>query len=237
MDTLIQYILDPRKEEKEGDVPFELRAYDTIFTFTLDILREDIEFLEKEYELLRKNFENRKINPTISLTKLGVIEKKLKEFSARVTGLDKSIDQIIEDDEDLSRMELSRHFKNPSLYEKQILGKPSADMDILIEYCDRELDGLTSRIKQLDDDIKATERLFTLRIGIIRNKILQVDLYASMIQLGIGFGTCLSGIFGMNLLSKLEERDNMFNAISFVVAILVGLSSIAIGWLRWGVGI
>eukprot|EP00917_Polyrhabdina_sp_WS-2016_P023617 GHVP01051179.1.p1 GENE.GHVP01051179.1~~GHVP01051179.1.p1 ORF type:complete len:181 (-),score=18.71 GHVP01051179.1:63-605(-) len=175
--------------------------------------------------------------PAVSLTVLEEMDKSLKIFNSRVESIDKAFDQLIEDEEDLKRMELTKHAKDPSLYSKPIAETVNADIDILLEYCDRELDGLTARVKELDEGIRSTERQFNLRMGILRNRILQVDLYASMIHLGLGFGTCISGIFGMNLLSNLEENPHMFVAISSTISIVVGLSTLAIVWLRCGVGL
>ena len=58
--------------------------------------------------------------------------------------------------------------------------------------------------------IESSQEIITLNLDATRNRIIRLNLYIAMGTLGFSFSATVAGIFGMNLVSGLEEHPTAF---------------------------
>ena len=81
----------------------------------------------------------------------------------------------------------------------------------------QDIRGLGARAERLRFEITSTEKLVTLELDAVRNRLLQVDLALESMTMTIGFGAMIAGLFGMNLKSGKETTDGWFWGICILV--------------------
>ncbi|KAF8821849.1 CorA family Mg2+ transporter protein [Cardiosporidium cionae] len=203
--------------------PFEFIALECIISTAFEQLNEDIVVLEGQLETVAMKVEYNKSSNSLVLEELHLLKEPVSVYDDRVNGFDKAFNKLIADTEDLKRMEITRYFSDPELYEKdRKLEAPNPDLQILLEYFDQELDQFSERVRRLKASIENTERLLGLRLAISRNRLIQLDLGATIIGTGIAVGACLTGIFGMNLTSGYEQTPGLFSWVSTIVSLCCG---------------
>ncbi|KAJ1448850.1 hypothetical protein M885DRAFT_537618 [Pelagophyceae sp. CCMP2097] len=108
----------------------------------------------------------------------------------------------------------------------QILKEMSVDKveDVFENYLCR-WEYLNDAIEKLTGNIEGTKKLLELALDNERNRIERMELYLSIGGLSFGMVAGVSGIFGMNLVSGLEETPGVFGAvIGATIVVAVGLS-------------
>eukprot|EP01069_Polyplicarium_translucidae_P005484 Polyplicarium_translucidae@DN2796_c0_g1_i2.p1 len=193
---------DPPEEtptEWPSNYPFEFAALEVLLTAAFQQLNADIHHFESRILTTKEHVQKRQTQAR-DLEALQDLKMPLERVGDRVTLFDKSFDALLDNADDLKRMELTKYHHNKKLHEiDRKEESPSADLEILLEYFDQEMELYMSRVKTLRMQIESIERMMSLRMSIIRNMLIRFDLAVSLIGLGTMFGTCISGIFGMNL--------------------------------------
>jgi len=106
------------------------------------------------------------------------------------------------------------------------------NLEMLLENYINEIEWISSEVGELIDEISNSEQNLVLQLDIIRNRMLRFELLLSISSFVVGTGALVTGAFGMNLLSHLELRRNMFWSVS--AAILAGMAGIAAGSIKYG---
>jgi hypothetical protein len=78
----------------------------------------------------------------------------------------------------------------------------------------------------LQHRIQTTESLVMMKLDYGRNYLLALDLVFSLVGVGIGVGTLISGIFGMNLKFGISDSSRTF----WFVFALIALGATMIIW-------
>lgn len=203
---------------------FEIIALETLLSAAFEQLNQDIVQLESEFTRIRTKLQKR--NPTsLDLENLHDIKAPIKVYADRVKAFDKAFDELTGSPISMARMELTKLSKNPDLYETAApVSDPNSDLELLLEFFDQEIDLFTERVNKIQQSINDAERLISLRLSLMRNRLINLEMSATLISAGIALGTCLSGLFGMNLRSGFEQSYVMFIVISVIVAVVTAAS-------------
>lgn len=214
----------------EGDVdmtnmPYEFRALDGILINVCMSLEEDFTSIEPT---ILENLDDLPTRLTSrQLEDLRSFKQRLSQFSARSQDVQRVLQDILEEDEDMINMYLTEkkcypeHIRNPIEHD---------EIEILSESYLQIVDHLTNRAELLDNAIDDTEDLVTIRLDTIRNRILFVELTLNIIALVFGAGSLVAGIFGMNLgIPVFKEEFSSQNYFFFCTTITMS-SIISLYW-------
>ena len=83
-------------------------------------------------------------------------------------------------------------------------------IETLLDVYGARLESLVDRIEGLASNIETTQGVLELSLDNERNRIARLELLLSMAGTGLGVCAAVSGFFGMNLLSGLEEARRLF---------------------------
>ncbi|CEM13102.1 unnamed protein product [Vitrella brassicaformis CCMP3155] len=106
---------------------------------------------------------------------------------------------------------------------------PNSDLDILLEYFDQEVDELVERTRMMKEKLVNIEYLITIRLDIVRNRLMLVDTSATVISGGLAMGAVITGAFGMNLTNELETDAMAFEVVVAVVVSVFVLTCLLVG--------
>jgi magnesium transporter len=135
------------------------------------------------------------------------LKNKIDELRKRVKEIKRAINDILENDEDMSMMYLTPH-SDSELKSIEIAGvrnvMPSVvdtmDLEMLFETYLNEIEWISSEVEEVIDEIKNTEENVVLQLNILQNRILRFELSLSMSSFVVTCGALITGLFGMNLI-------------------------------------
>lgn len=96
----------------------------------------------------------------------------------------------------------------------------------LLCWCEQDIYSTRTKATLLQHRIQATESLVMMKLDYGRNYLLALDLVFSLVGVGLGVGTLISGIFGMNLKIDVPNTTASF----WWVLVTIFLGSILIIW-------
>ncbi|KEP62795.1 UNVERIFIED_CONTAM: CorA family Mg2+ transporter protein [Hammondia hammondi] len=217
-------------------LPFEFAALECIFFAAFQQLNSDILYLERKFaDTRQKTSKNTEIS-SILMEGLHSLKEPVAFYQDRVNAFDKAFDELLLNSADLHRMELTKLHRNPDLYgDDPNRDQVNPELEILLEYFDQEMDQFKVRVRHLKEGIENTERLISLRLSLMRNRLIRWELAAAVVAAGLAIGTCISGLFGMNLENGYEDgktsSHDVFLAVSGVVTAVALLSILVVVYL------
>ncbi len=146
--------------------------------------------------------------------KLLAAKKKLSKLAKNTRELNDILDEILDDNEEISDMYLG---KAP---------KETDDLESILENVVEQLEDTSNRIDELDENIDDTQEILTLKLSSRRNKIIQIDLILTSMTAVMAFLAIVTGFFGMNILNKVETRFDVLLWVLlglFLFSILSGI--------------
>ena len=84
----------------------------------------------------------------------------------------------------------------------------------LLESYHRRLLRVRHELHHMSRRVKNSKELASIHIDLVRNHIVRTDLNLAMVGVGLSACTAVAGIFGMNLLSGLEEAPGLFGTVA-----------------------
>ena len=203
-----------------NSMPYEFRALEGIFVNVCLSLEKDFSSLEPT---ILENLDDLPTKLTSrQLEELRSFKQRLSQFSARSQEVQRVIQEILEEDENMINMYLTEKSTFPK-HRRNLV--EHEEIEIISESYLQIIDHLTNRAELLDNAIDDTEDLVTIRLDTIRNKILFVELTLNILGLAFAAGSLVSGIFGMNLGIPIFKEENG-SGMYFAVCVFVILCSI-----------
>ncbi|KAG8993201.1 magnesium ion transporter, partial [Tulasnella sp. 427] len=211
---------------KSTGLPYEFRALDSILLSVLSALEAEMAFMrhlvggllgELEDDIDRDKFK-----------RLLHYSRRLSAFQNRAKLVQQSLDEVLEQDEDLSAMYLS----------DKKAGTPRAisnheELEVLLESYSKQVEEIVNESETTISNVQSTQEIVELILDSNRNALLALDLKISIATMGIGFGALVASFFGMNLTSHIEDHPYAFAGITTVAALCsVGISYLGIRTLH-----
>ncbi|KAI9637861.1 putative magnesium ion transporter [Dioszegia hungarica] len=195
--------------EEEGEhgeeigMAYEHRALESILVATANALEEEMAFTRSLVQQLLEDLDG-DINRD-NLKRLLYYSRKMVGFQSRARYVKRAVDEILDNDEDLSEMYLT----------STALGRPRASHDhvkleLLLESFTQQVEEIVSEIDTTVANMQSTQEIAELMLDSGRNALMTLDIKISIATLGIGTGALLAGVFGMNLTSSLESTPYAF---------------------------
>lgn len=166
------------------------------------------------------------------LETLREFKNTMNEFESQVDGVRRVLMELLDNEEDLRLLYLTKLHEDPSLL-MDLYSFDSEEAEVLIENYLQDIFSTRTQADLMQHRITNTESLVMLKLDSMRNYLLRVDLVFSLMTISLSVGTLLAGVFGMNLASGVEEAWGWFwgVAITCVVAFIV-ITAIGILFFR-----
>lgn len=187
--------------------PYESRALEAV-------LMSATGSLEAEYEGVREPVVRvlRELEEDIDRDKLRhllIYSKKLGTFEQKARLVRDAIDGLLDADDDLAAMYLTEKAQG-----KERAEDDHTEIEMLLESYHRVCDEIFQVSGNLVSNIRNTEEVVRAILDANRNSLMLLDLKFSIGTLGLGGGTFLAALYGMNLRNFMEEADFGFAGIS-----------------------
>ncbi|KAL0636060.1 magnesium ion transporter [Maublancomyces gigas] len=190
-----------------GGLPYEMRALESILISVCAALEAEMKVLQELVITLLGDLEE-DIDRD-KLRQLLIYSKKLSTFEQKAKLIRDAIEEILEADDDLADMYLSEKMRGKS--------RPTdehTEIEMLLESYHKICDEIVQISSNLVSSIRNTEEIVNIILDANRNSLMLLDLKFSIGTLGIGSGTFVAGLYGMNLKNFMEESDFAFWGVS-----------------------
>jgi len=187
----------------EVQIPFEMHAYEAIFTAVKTLLSKQLDRLklasEKALSRMRKGGT---LLPLNLQEEMREIKNTASEMAATVDLYRGAMNELIDNDDQMALMNLTQLARDPSLYRTPLCPEILAsheDVEELLQTYVMDYDSLSTKLKCLRDKIQNAEDLVSLRLDTSRNELLVANTAFALLSCCIGIGAYITGVFGMNL--------------------------------------
>lgn len=202
------------------DLPFELQAVDAVLSCVSSLLSSDASELRHRVHIAMAALrgDSRKSTPgDHAQEKFRILKDGAREMEARVQGFVRALNLVLDEDEDMSLMNLSRLITHPERFiqpvSQEILEEESDEPELLLESYMQQSLSTANTLELLQGQITSTEELVTMKLDAIRNRLLYISTMVSIASLCVATASLVGSIFGMNLLNNLENDPNAFEQV------------------------
>jgi magnesium transporter len=219
---LLDAFVENEWNELEGrdwiDLPFELQCVDAVLSSVSAILAEDVLELQHDANSMIVQF----LEPgsdvgDYSQEILRQMKNSVLEMISRVDGYCRAMDDLLEDDEDMALMNLSRLLTHPERFiqpvPQSILDEESDEPELIVEAHLQRGHTLANALRLVQGQVTSTEDFAERKSDTIRNQLLFINLLLQTMALAVAVGSFIGAIFGMNVLNGYEESHKVFVAI------------------------
>lgn len=190
-----------------GGLPYEMRALEAILISVTAALEAEMRVLQGLVVQLLGELEE-DIDRD-QLRQLLIYSKKLSTFEQKAKLIRNAIEEILDADDDLADMYLTEKLQgNERPMEEH------TEVEMLLESYHKICDEIVQITSNLVSSIRSTEEIVNIILDANRNSLMLLDLKFSIGTLGIGAGTFIAGLYGMNLTNFIEESDFAFLGVS-----------------------
>jgi len=152
-------------------------------------------------------------------------------MEGRVQGFVRAMNEVLDDDEDMTLMNLSRLLTHPERFlqpvSQEILHEESDEPELILEAYLQQALSIVNELDLLKGQIMTTEEQISMTLDAIRNRLLYINTLLSVASLCVSLGSFIGSIFGMNLTNSIETNDTAFMKVT--VGTIVGMAGM------WGV--
>ena len=203
-----------------AELPFELLALDVVLESVVALLLEDAAKLSNKAHTVMKSVytkDERSKESNHNMEQLRNLKNKVKEMDFRIKGFTRAIDQILNDDEDMALMNLSRLLSHPERFilpvSPDIINEESDEPELILEAYLQQALTASNSLELVSGQITTTEQLIDMKLDTIRNRLLFVNTVLSLIMLFVTAASVVGSFFGMNLYNGLEEDPFAFRRV------------------------
>ncbi|KAI9652909.1 MAG: magnesium ion transporter [Alyxoria varia] len=188
-------------------LPYEFRALEAVLIAVTSGLEGEFEGVrEPTVRVLRELEEDIDRD---KLRHLLIYSKKLSSFQQRARLVREAIDDILEADDDLADMYLTEKQNGKVRSEDD-----HTEIEMLLESYHKVCDEIVQISGNLVSNIRNTEEIVKAILDANRNSLMLLDLKFSIGTLGLGGGTFVAALYGMNLKNFMEESELGFWGVS-----------------------
>ncbi|CAI9118305.1 OLC1v1019861C2 [Oldenlandia corymbosa var. corymbosa] len=218
--------LHEREIAEEDDSPFEFKALEVALEAVCSHLNARSTELEAAVypalDMLTSKISSR------NLERLRKLKSQMTRLTARVQKVRDEIEQLLDDDDDMADLYLSRRIVseipemsgssavNQSIYSLSVEPKISRasrislassygdendaeEVEMLLEAYFIQIDGTLDKLATLREYIDSTEDYINIQLDSHRNQLIQLDFFLSTGTVSLTIFALVTGIFGMNI--------------------------------------
>lgn len=218
--SVFLYHLEHNLKAKGSGLPYEFRALESILLSVLSALEAEMVFIrnlvggllaELEDDIDRDKFK-----------RLLHYSRRLVSFRNRAKLVGEALEEVLEQDEDMNAMYLTDKVAGVERDTHE-----HEEIEILLESFAKQVEEIVNEAETIEGNVQSTQEIVELILDTNRNSLLALDLKVSIATMGIGVGTLIAGLFGMNLTSHLEESHYAFYAMSGASCLIAVIAALA----------
>ncbi|KAK9729787.1 magnesium ion transporter [Basidiobolus ranarum] len=201
------------QSNKDHQLAFEFRALEAIMISVVSSLQSEMEVLvslvTNLLSYLEESIDRDKLKELLQYS------KRLSKFEQRTLNIRDAILEVLEQDEDLEAMYLTAKKEG-----RENLASQSDDVELLLETYLKQVEEIANTVAAVSANTKTTEDIVNIILDSQRNNLLLLELKITMGTLGLGAGSFVACLFGMNLTSFYEDNPYAFSVVAGSSSIL-----------------
>ncbi|KAI0777341.1 Mg2+ transporter protein cora-like protein [Trametes elegans] len=218
--SVFLYHLEHNLRAKTSGTPYEFRALDSILLSVLSALEAEMVFIRNLVGGLLAELEDDIDHDRFK--RLLHYSRRLASFQNRAKLVQEALEEVLEQDEDLAAMYLTdKKNGTPRKHDDH------EELEVLLESFAKQVEEIVNEAENIQSNVQSTQEIVELILDSNRNALLALDLKISIFTMGIGMGTLVAGVFGMNLKSHFEEHAFAF----YVMAAASAAASLGVAWI------
>jgi hypothetical protein len=207
------------KSHEWADLPFELQCVDAVLHQVCSILSEDtLELHQASLQYIERLLSDHGGMTDDPLHIIRAVKDAVREMSSRVKGFVKSITRVLNEDEDMALMNLSRLLTHPERFiqpvPQEVLEAESDEPELILEAHLQTAFTLTNSLDLIQGQIDTAAELVDQKLDAIRNRLLYANMVISILSLCVTCASLVGSLFGMNLKNPYEEDPNAFRRVT-----------------------
>lgn len=204
---LVENMSEKLKNVQEDNLPYEIRALETIFADVIDKLTVEMQVHVTVVNGILKELDN-----DIDLSKLKyllIVSKKLTQFLQKATLIRELIDEMLDHDEELSELYLTEKQQGIKRYKDD-----HQEVELILESYSLHCDAIVQTIESRVNDVRTTEEIINIILDSNRNDLMLLNLNLSITLMCLAGLLFVAASYGMNLENFIEEKDIWFYLVS-----------------------
>lgn len=201
-------------------LPFEFRALEAMLINLCAQMEQSLGRLHPEIEQVLEGLTSANSGGiSDNLQKLLPLKKTLTAFSSTVTEVHDALSDVLNSDEDMVEMYLTTKAK---LGHRRRLDQHQ-EIELLLETYLKQIEEVNHRLSQMKSTVQSTQDVLNIQLAQVRNEIIRFNLLVSSGTFALACGAAISAVFGMNLMSHMEDSPYAFYGITGLIS-MVSLS-------------
>jgi magnesium transporter len=208
-----------------ADLPFDLRASDSILHVVFSLLTQDA--YELQESALQCVHEISSVNsgvPDEALHAIRRVKDSLNEMTSRIRMFVDSLHLLLDNDEDMSLMQLS--FTTSSVAQRDEIEEVTDVVESILESHMQTGLTLLNAMTLVQGQVATASELVDLNLDAMRNRILFVEVLINLTLLAFSMGIMATGFLSVNLRFGLRNKPNALGPVAcittfFTVAFIV----------------
>ncbi|KAH8741437.1 hypothetical protein FG386_003284 [Cryptosporidium ryanae] len=216
------------KDKDQYKAPLELNALEVCLVQVCTQLWDNYYKIYGTAQHFLTHIEN---NPTSTqkVYEINDLRKRLDSLRDRIKGVYEAIKEILDDDDLLVRIEISKFWKKPQNWDNiAILESSFFDSEILLECYEQEVEGLIKTVNRLNAQLDDAIEVMQIHLATIRNNFLKGEISLDIVGVCVGFVSAIASIFGMNIQSGLEKNIGIFWFMAYTMITMCGFAGIIV---------
>ncbi|KAH7649049.1 family mitochondrial membrane with 2 transmembrane domains at C-terminus [Cryptosporidium bovis] len=216
------------KEKEQYKAPLELNALEVCLVQVCTQLWDNYYKIYNTAQNFLTHIEN---NPTSTqkVHEINDLRKMLDSLRDRIKGVYEAIKEILDDDDLLVRIEISKFWKQPQNWDNiAILESSFFDSEILLECYEQEVEGLIRTVNRLNAQLDDAIEIMQIHLATIRNNFLKGEISLDIVGVCVGFVSAIASIFGMNIQSGLEKNIGIFWFMAYTMITMCAFAGIIV---------
>jgi len=191
---------------------FEFRVLEAILSFVSQKYQSRISCFHPLIDSLLKDLESSEMDPDpILLHRLLPIKNSLSALESSSTEIINAISAILHNDEDMLQMFLTEKNKRDGQLPPAYLHE---ELELLLENYHREISTIAQEATHFRKTIQSSQDMMNITLDTYRNRMIGINVKMGVAGIGLAASTVVAGVFGMNLISGLENWNMSFHIVT-----------------------
>ena len=233
--------------EAAANIAFELQSVDAVLETVTHMLMDDAHAIQTKAANVMRDLRGEARAGTGAAgaaaavgehaqERLRLHKDEVTQMGGRVQGFVRAMNTVLDEDEDMMLMNLSRLLSRPERFlqpvSEEILHEESDGPELILEVYLHQALGIVNQLDLLKGQILTTEEQISMTLDAVRNRLLYINTLLSIMSLCVSLGSFIGSIFGMNLLLPNYFQSSNLAFLTVTFGTVVGMLSLG-GGLSW----
>mmetsp|Transcript_16002 Transcript_16002/g.48419 ORF Transcript_16002/g.48419 Transcript_16002/m.48419 type:complete len:518 (-) Transcript_16002:293-1846(-) len=204
------------KNKRRGSDPFELRALEAVLAVATRRLAAASDELAPLARVASDGLKSTRMSLE-HLERLRTLKNRVSFLEARARDTAEALSAVLDEDEDMCMMRLSKLRAEPHLFELPLSAAmltQHEDVELLLENYLQHTTAVQTALELVRLSIENAESSFTMKLDISRNRLIAVDTIFALFAMVFGLAAVVGGFWGMNL----DQHKTSFTVVTVATA-------------------